>query len=78
MKTLCWLEFQISDLVFVKLQPYRQHSISLQQNQKLGLKYFGSFPIIEHIGSAAYKLPLPPATKIHPVFHISLLKKVYG
>lgn len=29
------LEFQISDLVLVKLLPYRQHLVSLRKNQKL-------------------------------------------
>ena len=26
------LEFQVGDLVFVKLQPYRQHSVALRRN----------------------------------------------
>jgi hypothetical protein len=30
-------EFKVGDMVLVKLQPYRQHSLSLHQNQKLGL-----------------------------------------
>lgn len=71
-------EFQMGDMVLVKLQPYRQHSVSLHQNQKLGLRYFGPFPVIEKIGDVAYKVLLPPSAKIHPVFHIANLKLCKG
>eukprot|EP00253_Pinus_taeda_P004931 PITA_04931 len=32
----------------------------------------------QRIGEAAYKLALPPTVKVHPVFHVSCLKKVIG
>lgn len=72
------LEFQIGDLVLVKFQPCRQHSVTLRKNQKLGFRYFGPFLVSEKIGVVAYKLLLPPSAKIHPVFHISLLKPCKG
>jgi hypothetical protein len=73
-----FMEFKMGDMVLVKLQPYRQHSVALHRNQKLSFRYFGPFPVIERIGSMAYKLLLPPSAKIHPVFHISVLKPCTG
>jgi len=68
----------VGDKVLVKLQPYRQHSIVLRKNQKLSLRYFGPFEIIEKIGTVAYKLLLPESAKIYLVFHVSLLKPFRG
>jgi len=52
------VEFEIGDMVLVKLQPYRQNCLALRKNQKLGLKYFGPFPIIQRVGQVVYKLLL--------------------
>ena len=72
------LEFDEGELVLVKLQPYRQHSVALRRNQKLALKFFGPFRITKKISTVAYKLDLPATTKIHNVFHVSVLKKFKG
>nr|KYP43969.1 hypothetical protein KK1_034553 [Cajanus cajan] len=62
------MEFQVGDLVIVKPQLYRQHSVAFCKNQKVSLRYFGPFPLMKRIGPVAYKLSLPPIAKIHPSF----------
>nr|KYP70060.1 hypothetical protein KK1_009268 [Cajanus cajan] len=71
-------QFNVGDFALVKLQPYQQYSVALQQSHKLGMKYIGPFEVITCIGYVAYKLKLPDSGHIHPVFHISLLKKFHS
>ncbi|MED6210333.1 hypothetical protein PIB30_118622 [Stylosanthes scabra] len=72
------VEFEEGDLVLVKLQPYRQHSVALRKHQKLSMRYFGPFTITKKLSPVAYRLALPPAACIHDVFHISALKLFKG
>jgi hypothetical protein len=67
-------QFQVGDMAFLKLQPFAQSSVHHRPCAKLSFKYFGPFQILEKIGTAAYRLQLPPSAVIHPVFHVSQLK----
>jgi hypothetical protein len=71
-------QFNIGDWVYLWLQPYRQKSIAVRKNLKLSPKFFGPFQILSKIGTMAYKLDLPPESHLHPVFHVSCLKRKLG
>jgi len=70
--------FDIGDLVFVKLHPYRQVSLAFRNNAKIASKYYGPYSMVDKIGTVAYKVQLPANPLIHNVFHVSQLKKLVG
>jgi hypothetical protein len=68
-------EFAVGDMVYLRLQPYIQSSVAPRSNQKLSFRFFGPFQIVARVGAVAYKLNLPDECRIHPVVHVSQLKR---
>jgi hypothetical protein len=67
--------FVVGDSVFVKLQPYVQTMVARRSNHKLPFRYFGPYKIIRVVNPVAYELELPAGAKVHPVFHVSQLRR---
>ncbi|XP_069145426.1 uncharacterized protein [Solanum lycopersicum] len=64
--------------VLLKVSPMKG-VIWFRQRGKLSLRYIGPFEVLKHIGEVAYKLALPTGLSgVHPVFHVSMLKRYHG
>ena len=49
-----------------------------QKDNKILPKYYGPYKVLQNIGAMAYKLELLTSSRVHPIFHVSSLKKVIG
>ncbi|XP_042415172.1 uncharacterized protein LOC122004331 [Zingiber officinale] len=69
------LEFFVGDHVFLRVSTTKGVK-RFGLKGKLAPRYIGPFQILERIGEVAYRLALPPSlTKVHDVFHVSMLRK---
>lgn len=68
-------EFAVGDLVYLKLQLYIQSSVAPRSDQKPSFWFYGPFKVLARVGTIAYRLQLPDDCKIHPVVHVSQLKR---
>uniref|UniRef100_A0A2N9HQL5 Reverse transcriptase n=1 Tax=Fagus sylvatica TaxID=28930 RepID=A0A2N9HQL5_FAGSY len=70
--------FDVDDLVYLKLQPFHQSTLRNRGKMKLSPRYYGPYCVLERIGPVAYRLELPAHACIHPVIHVSQLKRTLG
>jgi hypothetical protein len=70
--------FEVGDLVFLRLHPYRQSSLKKNGVEKLKPRFYGPYRVVQRVGEVAYELELLDGSKIYNVFHVSCLKKALG
>ena len=61
--------------MFLEVSPMKE-VMRFSKKGKLASWYIGKFKIRPRVGEVAYRLVLPPElSRIHPVFHVSMLRK---
>jgi hypothetical protein len=67
----------VGGYLFLRLHPYKQMSLKQhKKDNKLTPKYCGSYKVLQRIGNMDYRLEFPISSHVHPIFHVSFLKKV--
>jgi hypothetical protein len=65
------VKFSVGDQVLLSTKNLNFQTVG---TRKFLPKFIGPFPITQLVGSAAVRLQLPHTYRIHPVFHVSLIK----
>lgn len=71
-------EFNVGDLVYIKLKSYRQMPLAQRTNQKPPAKFLGPYMVKEGIDQVTYGLHLPVGAEIHDVHVYQPKKKKHG
>ena len=72
------LEFEEGDKVYLKISPMKG-VVRFGNKGKLSPHYMGPYEMFQRVGKVAYELKLPiELASVHPIFHVSILKKCIG
>ena len=69
------VQFNEGDHVFLKISPMKGIK-RFSKTEKLVPRYVRPFEILNRVGKVSYRSALPPQmSQVHPVFHVSMLRK---
>jgi hypothetical protein len=68
-------EYEVGDEVLLSSSHVTAAFQTKQPSKKLSHRWLGPFRVAEVVSKVAYKLELPDNMHVHPVFHISVLKR---
>ena len=67
--------FEVGDMVYLMLQPYRQSTLKKSGAEKLKPRYYRPFRVIRRVGEVAYELDLLAESRVHNIFHVHVSKR---
>ncbi|XP_060211912.1 uncharacterized protein LOC132639484 [Lycium barbarum] len=68
----------VGEQVLLKISPVKG-VMGFGKKGKLNPRFIGPFGILDHMREVAYELALPPCLSgVHPVFHMSTVKKYHS
>lgn len=72
------VSYMVGEKVMLKVSPMNG-VMRFGKKGKLSPRFIRPFEVLQRIGEVAYELALPPSvSSVHPVFHVSMLRKYIG
>ena len=68
--------FQVGDMVFLHLHPYKKSSLKDKRNQMIAPNISDPYTVLQNIGCVAYKLALPPSSRIQQVIGTNIREQI--
>ncbi|XP_055814500.1 uncharacterized protein LOC129884182 [Solanum dulcamara] len=72
------MEFMVGEQVLLKVSPMKG-VMQFRKKGKLNSQFVGPFEVLRHVDEVACELAFPSGLAgVHPIFHVSMLKKYYS